>query len=144
MVYSQGYNPMSYQQINPFMNVPIGQVGYNQNVPMQQQNTSQIFGRIVPSVDVIIPSEVPMDGSVSVFPKNDFSEIYLKSWNQNGTINTVIYKPETKVEDDSSNVTLDSLKEYMESFKQETLERFDRLENQKQNGNKTTTKIGEK
>lgn len=34
-----------------------------------------------------------MDGNAAVFPKNDFSEIYVKSWTPNGTIQTVVYKP---------------------------------------------------
>lgn len=102
---------------------------------MQQHNT--LPGRIVTSVDVVNPGEVPMDSPVAVFPKNDYSEVYLKSWNQNGTINTVVYKPvitEQTVEQNESKVTLDSLNEDVKSLKKEILERFDRLE--KSNSNK--------
>ena len=27
------------------------------------------------------------------FPKNDFSELYVKTWNNNGTISTIVFKP---------------------------------------------------
>lgn len=29
----------------------------------------------------------------ALFPKNDLSEIYLKSWTANGTIQTIVFKP---------------------------------------------------
>ena len=38
-------------------------------------------------------SDVPMNMPYALFPKNDLSEIYLKSWNANGTIQTVVFKP---------------------------------------------------
>ena len=109
-------------------------VGFPQQPTFMQQNQnvlqSQLYGRLVPSVESINPSEVPMDGSVSVFIKNDYSEVYLKSWNQNGTINTVTYKPPVMEEkpDDTSLVTLESINDYVKDLKQEMLERFDRLE----------------
>lgn len=53
-----------------------------------------IPGRLVNSVDEITPQEVPMDGSVSLFPQNDYSAIYAKTWTKDGTIATVKYVPE--------------------------------------------------
>lgn len=35
-----------------------------------------------------------MDGSVSLFPQNDYSAIYAKTWTKDGTIATVKYVPE--------------------------------------------------
>lgn len=132
MVYNQGYGMPQYPNINSFGSMPVNNSMYNQNVPMQQNymQQSQMFGRIVNSQDVINANEVPMDGSVAVFPKNDYSEIYLKSWNRNGSIDTVIYKP-VNIEENNisvSKVTLDSLNEDIISFKKEVLERFDNLE----------------
>ena len=34
-----------------------------------------------------------MDGSVAFFPRQDMSEIYAKSWNSDGTIRTLTFKP---------------------------------------------------
>ena len=52
-----------------------------------------INGKIVPSVENITANDVPMDGSVAFFPKQDMSEIYAKSWNADGTIRTIVFKP---------------------------------------------------
>lgn len=41
-----------------------------------------------------MPNEVPMDGSVSLFPTADYSCVYAKAWNANGMIDTVKYVPE--------------------------------------------------
>lgn len=61
--------------------------------PVQQSQSTFINGKIVPSVDVINANDVPMDGSVAIFPKQDMSEIYAKQWNADGTIRTMVYKP---------------------------------------------------
>lgn len=34
-----------------------------------------------------------MNGFVSFFPKADYSEVYARSWNSNGTIDSVTYIP---------------------------------------------------
>ena len=60
--------------------------------PMPQQ-IAGINGRIVQAVENINANEVPMDGSMAFFPKQDMSEIYVKGWNADGTINTIVYKP---------------------------------------------------
>lgn len=94
--YQNGYNPMlssqqrlmqmeqQYQQYSPqnqFMQQPV------------QQQPQGIVGKIVNDVSNVSPNDVPMDGSVAVFPKNDMTEIYCKQWTANGTIQTVVYKP---------------------------------------------------
>lgn len=60
--------------------------------PMPQQVVG-INGRVVQAVENINANEVPMDGSIAYFPKQDLSEIYAKSWNADGTIKTIVYKP---------------------------------------------------
>lgn len=65
--------------------------------PMPQQ-IAGINGRIVQAVENINANEVPMDGSMAFFPKQDMSEIYAKGWNADGTINTIVYKPYTAPE----------------------------------------------
>lgn len=65
-----------------------------QPLTYQQQNIKRIPARIISDVQEITPNEVPMDGSVSLFPTSDFTCIYAKAWNANGTIDTVKYIPE--------------------------------------------------
>ena len=45
-----------------------------------------IRGRVVKDQSEILPNEIPMDGTISFFPKSDGSEIYGKAWTSNGTI----------------------------------------------------------
>lgn len=68
--------------------------------PMQNAvyNIPKISGRVVNNIAEVTASEVPMDGSVSLFPSTDYSVIYAKAWNSEGKINTVKYVPE-KVEE---------------------------------------------
>lgn len=103
--YSQMINPyqqMTYPQINsPYMERMNYMQQYQQNlqpvqqqsVPVQPQQTIGIAGRTVQSVEQITANEVPMDGSLAFFPKQDMTEIYAKQWNADGTIKTVIYRP---------------------------------------------------
>ena len=91
--YQGNYQPIQ----NPYM-AQMGQ--YQQNFQPQaqqmQQPQQQVQGLICkPVVDAsnVSPNDVPMDGNAAVFPKNDFTEIYVKSWTPNGTIQTIVYKP---------------------------------------------------
>ena len=69
------------------------------NQQAMPQQIAGIHGRIVQAVENINANEVPMDGSMAFFPKQDLSEIYVKGWNANGTINTIVYKPYTAPKD---------------------------------------------
>lgn len=99
---------------------------YSQTVPYNSaMNTNyqrpSIPGRLVNNLDEITPQEVPMDGSVSLFPQNDYSAIYAKTWTKDGTIATVKYVPEqpqTAVPQKSP------IEEHLDKIDQ----RFDRLE----------------
>lgn len=96
------YQQMTYPQINsPYMERMNYMQQYQQNLqPVQQQNVlvqpqqaMGIAGRTVQSMDQITANEVPMDGSLAFFPRQDMAEIYAKQWNADGTIKTVIYRP---------------------------------------------------
>ncbi len=103
--YSQMINPYqqtTYPQFNsPYMERMNYMQQYQQNlqpvqqqsVPVQSQQTMGIAGRTVQSVEQITANEVPMDGSLAFFPRQDMAEIYAKQWNADGTIKTVIYRP---------------------------------------------------
>lgn len=97
--YIQSQNPymdrmnflQNYQQNLQQPLVPTSMSGANQQAMPQQ--IVGINGRIVQAVETINPNEVPMDGSVAFFPKKDLTEIYAKSWNADGTIRTLTFKP---------------------------------------------------
>lgn len=79
-----GYNtPMSYQQYGNYNPYIQQQRGYQQQeIPVQQYQPVQqqigINGKVIQTVENITANDVPMDGSVAFFPKNDLSEIYAK------------------------------------------------------------------
>lgn len=77
---STGSIQIPANQPNPFFNQP----NRFQSIP----------GRLVNNLDEITPQEVPMDGSVSLFPQADYSAIYAKTWTKDGTIATVKFIPE--------------------------------------------------
>ena len=97
--YMQPQNPymdrmnflQNYQQNLQQPLVPTSMSGANQQAMPQQ--IAGINGRIVQAVENINANEVPMDGSVAFFPKQDLTEIYAKSWNADGTIRTLTFKP---------------------------------------------------
>lgn len=93
---NNGYNQ---QMQNPYQQRMDFLQSYQQNLqqPAQQMQQIQIpvslNGKIVPGAEVITANDVPMDGSMAFFPKQDMSEIYVKFWENNGTIRTIVFKP---------------------------------------------------
>lgn len=57
-------------------------------------------------------------GGYGIFPKADFSEIYLKTWNNNGTTSIVKFKPVpiTEVEDTNLLQRVNKLEEKMNTL----------------------------
>lgn len=105
--------------------------GYNQYAPNwnqpqpnlnQPNRPSMIPGRIIQNPQEITPEEVPMNGTVSLFPANDYSYIVAKQWNQNGLIDTVRFVPEKPVVAESAPSA------EPDPFKQEVISRLDKLE----------------
>lgn len=98
----------------------------NERVFQQQPQTppprqTYLPGRVVNSPDDIRASEIPMDGTVAVFPASDYSYVVLKAWNSNGSIQTEIYQhvnPNAEKQEDPK----------FEEFKMALNERLDRLE----------------
>lgn len=89
MNFLQNYQ-QSLQQPAAGMQMPLT------NQQAMPQQPAGINGRIVQAVENINANEVPMDGSMAFFPKQDMSEIYVKGWNADGTIRTIVYKPYTE------------------------------------------------
>lgn len=95
----QNYNPPMQQ--NPYLErLNQLQQYQQQNMQMQQpqypgQPTQApgIIGRIVNDFSEITANDVPMNGNAAFFPKSDGSELQVRSWTPNGTIQTVVYRP---------------------------------------------------
>lgn len=130
--YSQQYTgyPQYLQQMQAARYQPQEQTPVQMPGAYQQQPVG-INGRIVQSVENINANEVPMDGSMAFFPKQDMSEIYVKAWDANGLIKTIVYKPQI---DNKSvqvvNTSLDTEKLKIDLSEQVTagiMQRFDDL-----------------
>lgn len=126
--YTATYNPNQYQTAMPNTSYGMPQYGTtaaqprldnltNSQPPQTQIQT--VYGRVVESESEIKPNEVPMDGSIALFPKPDFSMIIAKQWSQNGTISTLKFVPEAtsdSSEDTSAaSMSIDELAKSMDS-----------------------------
>ena len=123
------YYPYQYQQ--PRYDLQQNQPLFNQQQSIQPQQQAGLNGKVVQAVEQITANDVPMDGSVAVFPKQDMSEIYTKSWNADGTIRTIVYKPYTASQPDVANSSADMSKMKMGLSDEATeafIARFDSLE----------------
>lgn len=90
--YPSNYSQMpinTYQASQPYLPYQ----NYMNSTPSQAQPT--LVGKVVGDFTEIVANDVPMDGRSAIFPKNDLSEIQLKSWGADGKIQTRIYKPIT-------------------------------------------------
>ncbi len=62
-----------------------------QNSQMQYQQMQNIPGKFINTLQDIVVSDVPQDGSLAFFPTADYKKIYAKGWNADGTIHTEEY-----------------------------------------------------
>lgn len=92
--YNQPYNPMmNAQQRLAQMEQQYPQfAGQGQFQPQIQQSFG-LNGKIVDDFGMISANDVPMDGNGAIFIKKDGTEIQLRNWTANGTIQTTSYKP---------------------------------------------------
>lgn len=91
----------------------------NQQQNSQSQNTYQqtyLPGRLVNSSDEIAIVEVPMNAPISIFPKSDKTEIYIKYWTEQGvqTETFVRKEPEQPSINASESDILNALNSVME------------------------------
>ena len=82
-------NPYGYQNYaNPYFRQQQSVLPVATNTPVMIKS--------VDNVNEIQVNDVPMNYPYAVFPKRDLSEIYIKSWNANGTIQTLVYVPKVE------------------------------------------------
>lgn len=124
--------PQQYQQMQQLQQ-PTQQI---QQPQFQSQQLPQLIGRPVNQVEEITANDVPMNAPYALFPKSDLSEIYLKSWTANGTIQTIAFKPVQMNQADNSlrnqsefkiGLTEDVTQALMSQF-EELKNKIDRLE----------------
>lgn len=93
-------NPYGYQQ--PMMNYqPMDrlaqiQQNYNQTIPQFQQTQQPVMGlngEIVDGIDVVKAKNVDMTGQPTLYPKSDFSEIYVKRLMPDASSRIFTYRP---------------------------------------------------
>lgn len=95
--------------------------------PMMQSNN--IVGKFVQNQEVISANDVPMNGTPAIFPKSDMSEIYVKSWNANGTIDTMTFTRLFDVQTvNSSSESQKSVNDPFNELREAFEKRFDALE----------------
>lgn len=82
--YNNLYQPNQYSPQQSLNN-------FNQN-SMNLTNPMNLLGKIVDGEEVVKATEIPL-GGFGVFPKADLTEIYIKTWNNNGTTQIVKYQP---------------------------------------------------
>lgn len=81
-----------YNYASQYVPQPQPQQFISQPMAPQTQQPQSLNGKIVDSEDVVKATEVPI-GGYGIFPKADLSEIYIKSWNNNGTTSIITFKP---------------------------------------------------
>lgn len=146
--YQNNYGqPMQMQ--NPYLDRMNQLQSFQQNLQQPQipQNQPQgIIGRVVNDFSEITANDVPMNGNAAFFPKADGSELQVRSWSANGTIQTVVYRPiQPENKDHDANIPQNdfvALNEDVRALREEISERFDRLE--KSMGNTSVKTVSSK
>lgn len=97
-------NPYGWQANMSYPNnYPNPATGYmNQSLPnptpiVSTRPVSNLTGRMVSNENEITPNEVPMDGSLGLFPTSDGNFIFVKQWQSDGTIKTIRFVPEKPI-----------------------------------------------
>lgn len=103
----------------PFQNYP-------QFQPVQPQH--QVGGKIVDDFNMIVASDIPMDGSPAFFIKRDMSEVQLRKWGNDGRIYTSVFRPYTEPQNimsapEGNNNEYESLQERLNAIE----EKIDKL-----------------
>ena len=123
--------------------------GINGGYMMQSQYSPQffqqtnLFAKIVDSVDAVKATDVPMDGNIYYFPKADGTEIFGKQWLMNGQTQILTFRPVSEQELDSASQSIEKTKfdlsdETIDTF----MRRFEEIERRLEDFvSKNTTKV---
>lgn len=131
----QSFQPMQ----NPYMDRTNQMQQYQQNLQIPQpqfqgqpMQAPGIIGRVVNDFSEITANDVPMNGNAAFFPKADGSELQVRSWASNGTIQTIVYKPVLEQNQAEATNTpqmdFNALNEDVRALREDIIARLDRLE----------------
>lgn len=132
--YQNNFNQTMPMQ-NPYMDRMNQLQNYQQSLQQPQIPQSQpqgLIGKVVNDFAEITANDVPMNGVSAVFPKADLSEVQLRTWTANGTIQAITYKPILEQNPQESTNILQNdftaLNEGINAFREEILSRLDSIE----------------
>ena len=111
MNYYPNYNPYFGQQMPQ---QPIQRMQQPITQPMQSMG---LQGKSVDSIEVVKAMDIPLDGSISYFPLTNGTAIVTKQLQMDGTSKTVIYEPIKTESQTTTQITIDDLKEDINSIK---------------------------
>ena len=142
--------PSPYQNNIPFpspyqTNIPMPQYNLMPNQTPQQPQfiPVQIHGHTIKDENTeIAPNDVPMDGTVSLFPTENYSCIFAKHWNKDGKITTTKFVPVPMDEDyvptpgfeDEMRSRMDELKQLLQQNAHRSYNKKPNYHRNKQNG----------
>lgn len=147
-------NPMlsPYQNSIPFQSPYQASITMPQYNPMPNQTPQQpqfipvqIHGHTIKDENTeIAPNDVPMDGTVSLFPTENYSCIFAKHWNKDGKITTTKFVPVPMDEDyvptpgfeDEMRTRMDELKTLIQQNNGHSYTQQNRNYNKKSNYNR--------
>lgn len=113
--YSGNYNSYPYGQVQQTYIPPVTPVS-NYQQPQNQIRQTSILGHMISNPNEITPQEVPMDGSISLFPMQDGSAVYGKTWDSNGQIKTIKFIPENIDQQNSETDPFDAINDRLDSI----------------------------
>ena len=137
-----GRQQNNYANQNTINGINGGYMMQSQYSPQFFQQTN-LFAKIVDSVDAVKATDVPMDGNIYYFPKADGTEIFGKQWLMNGQTQILTFKPVSEQELDSNSQSIEKAKfdlsdETIDTF----MKRFDEIERRLDDFvSKNTTKV---
>lgn len=131
--YQQNFNQLQMQV--PYADRMAQMQQYQQNMQQPQMvmpnQPTGIIGKVVADFSEITANDVPMNGSAAFFPKADGSELQVRSWTANGTIQTVVYRPVQAEDGQGINmpqIDFNALNDDVRALREDVLARLDSIE----------------
>lgn len=121
------YQPTNNWESQPYTNASQSPVA-NWNRPVFLPPSS-VPGRVVNHPQEIRPNEVPMDGTVAMFPLSDYSCIYLKAWGADGNIQTLRFIPEPVQQEQTGPTEFEQLMARLNSIEEKLQNRYNKRSN---------------
>ena len=132
-----------YSPYQPSITMPHYNPMPNQTPQQPQFVPIQIHGHTIKDENTeIAPNDVPMDGTVSLFPTENYSCIFAKHWNKDGKITTTKFVPVPVDEDyvptpgfeDEMRSRMDELKQLLQQNAHRSYNKKSNYNRNKQNG----------